>query len=484
MLYHGGLITKEEYCIEQVTLQIKLADIASVYVNKILRNDNGTGFLTMAYEEVLYPVTFLAMKTYYGLEHTTSANFDITNKHKIFKRGGKTRQKGIPKVLLSLCDDIIPSSLDITQAHLSIVTHVDNAIKKYFTTQWDIAHFEKSYTYNTKKKNVTVLKFVERMRTRGIEIKPGSRFNVVHVKPSKSLYNIKGVKESQYVGDLIEFPSMVDNVTYFIDLEKYYDNTIAGQFASFCSTHPAFDDNNKSHLVNAKLYIDSVAEKYLNNEKTNHKFHKTVYKNTIERTNVLLKQLRTNTHNNNIVELRNIISKDVESAKPEIERFAEYYIKSSNGFISYDFIIREITILNNYIENLYNTINRNSLAGSSEFTIDENEIIAQIINKFRSELSIDDDNNTGQKKYDTVISNIIEETLSNKLGDNKYLLYIGDIMGRVETAEILRMQYIVISNKLRPTDKSTNKKKRNIHVIKDPISIHNDEQIDFSDINM
>lgn len=486
MLYYGGLIEKEKYCAAQVNLQIKLAGVAATHVNGVLRKDNGTGFLTMAYEEVLYPVTFLEMKTYNGLAHTTEACFDVTDEEHIFKRGGKTRQKGIPKVLLSLCDDVIPASLDINKSHLSIVTHVEEAIKKYFTTAWDISYFTKSYTYNPKKKNVTVVKFVERMREKGIIIASGSRFEAVHVKPSKSPYNIKGVKQTQYVGDLIEFPEMVDNVNYFIDLEKYYDGTIAGQFASFCSSHPAFDTGDKTPLINARMYIDAVAERYLDDYKTDHRFHKQIYKHTTLHAKKFVEKLQTKQSVRNRDELEKIANDTIKFKKQDTLEFAKMYIKESKNYVKKDWLRREIDYITNYINTQYSNFEKehsNLTLENANINLDVDKIIAETIQKFRATLSTSDDNDAGHKKFQLSIEELITETVCTNLGDKKPVVYIGEIIEKIRVASILRDQYETILQLIN-LNKKVEKTIFEQEFKNDAKKIHIGEVIDFGEINI
>ena len=45
-------------------------------VNAFLRKDNGSSYLKMAYEEVLFPVVFTGKKKYYGIPHENKPNFN------------------------------------------------------------------------------------------------------------------------------------------------------------------------------------------------------------------------------------------------------------------------------------------------------------------------------------------------------------------------------------------------------------------------
>ena len=52
-------------------------------VNDFFRKDNGSSYLKMAYEEVLFPVVFTGKKKYYGIPHESKPNFN----NKLFIQG-------------------------------------------------------------------------------------------------------------------------------------------------------------------------------------------------------------------------------------------------------------------------------------------------------------------------------------------------------------------------------------------------------------
>ena len=45
-------------------------------VNDFLRKDNGSSYLKMAYEKVLFLVVFTGKKKYYGILHESKLNFN------------------------------------------------------------------------------------------------------------------------------------------------------------------------------------------------------------------------------------------------------------------------------------------------------------------------------------------------------------------------------------------------------------------------
>src|SRR3954471_19380150 len=62
-------------------------------VNDFLRNDNGSSYLKMAYEEVLFPVVFTGKKKYYDIPHISKSNFN----NKPFIRGVEIVKRGQSK---------------------------------------------------------------------------------------------------------------------------------------------------------------------------------------------------------------------------------------------------------------------------------------------------------------------------------------------------------------------------------------------------
>ena len=59
-------------------------------VNDFLRKDNGSPYLKMAYEKVLFLVVFTGKKKYYGIPHTSKPNFN----NKLFIRGVEIVKRG------------------------------------------------------------------------------------------------------------------------------------------------------------------------------------------------------------------------------------------------------------------------------------------------------------------------------------------------------------------------------------------------------
>ncbi|PKK62505.1 DNA/RNA polymerase [Rhizophagus irregularis] len=86
----GNGISKEEYWSRMVNISMEEIERLRDEVNDFLKNDNGSSYLKMAYEEVLFPVVFTGKKKYYGIPHRRQPNFN----NKLFIRGVEIVKRG------------------------------------------------------------------------------------------------------------------------------------------------------------------------------------------------------------------------------------------------------------------------------------------------------------------------------------------------------------------------------------------------------
>src|SRR5579871_3610193 len=91
-------------------------------VNDFLRKDNGSSYLKMAYEEVLFPVVFTGKKKYYGIPHESKPNFN----NKLFIRGVEIVKRGQSKHFREVGKKVMEESmrLDNTRTLHRIVEDV------------------------------------------------------------------------------------------------------------------------------------------------------------------------------------------------------------------------------------------------------------------------------------------------------------------------------------------------------------------------
>ncbi|CAB5190929.1 unnamed protein product [Rhizophagus irregularis] len=72
----GNGISKEEYWSRMVEISMVEMEKLRDEVNDFLKEDNGSPYLKMAYEKVLFPVVFTGKKKYYGIPHESKPNFN------------------------------------------------------------------------------------------------------------------------------------------------------------------------------------------------------------------------------------------------------------------------------------------------------------------------------------------------------------------------------------------------------------------------
>jgi DNA polymerase elongation subunit (family B) len=278
--YFTGQMPKLEYCTELVRKTFELIEITKVRVNNHLRADNGSNFLKMAYEEVLFPVVFVSKKKYFGIPHVDVIDFFPT---KAFERGLETIKRGSSDVLKDVCGKVVLEILDINTT-CDMLTLVNNATKRFFTTEWDVRHFIKTAVYRPDKQNVSVRRMIARYVATNYPIipEPNVRFKYVICKRYMWTYNDKGTQTILSIGDRMELVERVLSDKIPIDLEYYFNNEITGQMARFIAFHPEFDtidrDTLKDTLTekerydrvegamfkNAKSYIAKLAQQYSN----------------------------------------------------------------------------------------------------------------------------------------------------------------------------------------------------------------------------
>lgn len=291
-LYYSGEINKKEYCTNLVNETFKQIEVIKKIANQHLINDNGTGFLKMAYEEVLYPCMFLLKKMYAGVEHQHIVNFE-PEPDKLFTKGLSLKRRGTSDVLKKVCTEILMESLDINSTS-NLIDIVVGKIKEIYSREWKLEDFKKTAVYKPSKQNVSVLSFIERMRERNDPAcplpQPGERFEYVVVKTYPFKYDIKGRKLPIKVGDMWEYYSYAKSNNIGIDLDYYMSGGIIGQFAQFISYHNNFyvnpsdstsdmyDIAEKKTLINAKKYIEAICNEMMGSPKCQGNIRKALFR--------------------------------------------------------------------------------------------------------------------------------------------------------------------------------------------------------------
>ncbi len=234
--YFTGVVDKLTYSSHLVEETFKQIETAKTLVNKHLQKDNGSKFLKMAYEEVLYPAAFLSKKKYYGIPHEENVDF---YPRKLFLRGLEIVKRGASAVLKDVINGVLREVMDIKNTR-DIIDIIKDSIALVFNTNWPIDAFAKTKAYRPDKNNISVKTMIDRYRFMNYHTipEPNVRFKYVICKYYPWTYDIQGRIESKMsIGDRMELVERVIEEGLEIDLEYYFDNELTGQFArliTFC----------------------------------------------------------------------------------------------------------------------------------------------------------------------------------------------------------------------------------------------------------
>lgn len=260
--YIIGDTPREQYASDLVNRTFDLVKILSKEVNNYLISDNNTKFLKMAYEEVLYPVTFLSRKKYYGVAHKEIVNF---KPKKLFIRGLEVKKRGVSEILKIVCMETMWESMCVYN-NKSLLELVEEKIDYIYTHKWRPEDFIQTGLYKPGKKNVSLNRFNERMIEAGRdELIPYERFNYVIVKitDTAKLFNFRGTKLDIKKGDRMEYLDYVLSNDLEIDLDYYFEKQLTGQFARLICYHERFFDVSDDKIMNkCRKYVTDYANKY------------------------------------------------------------------------------------------------------------------------------------------------------------------------------------------------------------------------------
>lgn len=240
--YFTGKIDKVAYGTNLVEETFRQIETAKHLVNQHLIENNGTKYLKMAYEEVLYPCAFLGKKKYYGVPHEENVDF---YPRKLFLRGLEIVKRGASEVLKDVINEVIREVMDIKTTR-DIVDIIKDAISRVFSSSWSVNDFAKTKSYRPDKKNPSVIRMMERYRSINYHSipEPNVRFKYVICKYYPWEYDIQGRQQNELkIGDRMELITRVNEENLPIDLEYYFDNELTGQFARLITFLDQFNDN-------------------------------------------------------------------------------------------------------------------------------------------------------------------------------------------------------------------------------------------------
>lgn len=285
--YYTSQISKSDYWTKCVEITFKELNPIRDGVNKAFIEDNGTTFLSMAYEEILYPVAFTAKKKYFGIAHENIPNFKPKD---LFIRGLEVKKRGVSELLRKIFMEIMWTACNPENIY-DLVELVLMKIDEIYARKWTSQDFIQTGVYRPGKDNVKIKTFVTNMKQRDIDIKPNERFNYVIIKKYPYMYDLRGRKVEISIGDKLELAEEFEKHPEMeIDLDYYMQGSINGQLARLITYHEMFrvepaDTTDEELKIaedriykNACKFIDSYCSKYYANYNTFGKTHQKIFK--------------------------------------------------------------------------------------------------------------------------------------------------------------------------------------------------------------
>jgi DNA polymerase elongation subunit (family B) len=285
----NGKISKAEYWKRMIELTMEDLDKFKNEVNNMLYEDNGTRFLKMAYEEVLWPFAMVGKKKYIGVQHMGIVNLAICmpectlsefmKSKTLFIRGLEIKKRGGSEFMKINCYKVWKDAFCITETR-TLREIVECNLQDIMNHEWKPEMFARTKRYKLpdpgKPGNVSVLKLISRMRyieenhpELGIKCpEAGERFPIIYAKKYPWKYGITGTKVEKSMGEKMEFFESLTNTVYNdwlereegacmeIDMDYYMTGEICGQFARFLLYHSAYD-----HHFQDWMYEDDEAYK-------------------------------------------------------------------------------------------------------------------------------------------------------------------------------------------------------------------------------
>jgi DNA polymerase elongation subunit (family B) len=269
--YEAGKISKLDYWIQMVKITMTALDQLKSQVNDLLLLTNGTTFLNMAYEEVLWPFALLGKKKYIGIPHQGMVNTKpwlrdcspADFKKSLFIRGLEIKKRISSEVLKNVCYELFQDIFCIESCD-TLKNAVERKLETLAARKFDVSLFIKNAKYKLPEPghpgNKSVLSFIDRMNKLRVkhpdlvrDIEVGERFPYVVVRRYPWKYDLRGRKVDIKVGDKYEYPEMLTDQdrkrkyeatlgeTLEIDIDYYITNEIIGQFARLIVYHPDYD---------------------------------------------------------------------------------------------------------------------------------------------------------------------------------------------------------------------------------------------------
>lgn len=286
ILYYSGQLSKRDYWYLCVAFSFEQVKIVKKRVDTELAKMSNTKFLSMDYEEFLWPCIMCAKKKYVGREHIKSIDFE---KNKVFVRGLEFRKRGASDLLKELSNWVIETILSPENVH-DMLSLIQQAIDSIYNKPRPIKCFAKSANYRPKKKNVAVNEFAMRMLKQDTKMIENDRFMYVVCETYPWKFDERGCQVDIKKSDRMELLHIAETEGKEIDRSYYIEGEISGALGVFITYHPEFHvepENGTDEAYkkaeqtirkNAKKWVIEYGSKYFKSYKNNGTVLKSVYK--------------------------------------------------------------------------------------------------------------------------------------------------------------------------------------------------------------
>lgn len=243
---------RTDYWTKKVETTMTCVNVLAEQVFDFLIARQGTLFLKMAYEEVCFPTALCGKKKYFATEHKGVVNFSAPSP---FIRGIDIIKQGQTPIAIELGMEFMNEARSVSNVK-TLLTLAEEKIRKFYEMPLDAAKFAQMAKYNPAKKNVPVLRFVERMKAlyescrdptlRALYEPPeaGDKFKFVVVQKPQE-YEINGKIIKLGAGDKREYLRVFNHCAggsspMMIDRGHYAKSSIVGLFGRFIAGDPKF----------------------------------------------------------------------------------------------------------------------------------------------------------------------------------------------------------------------------------------------------
>ena len=232
-------------------------------VNEHLIEFSKYKYLSMSYEEVLYPSFFIAKKIYVAVEHINVVN-ELDIDKNLFVRGFSIIRRNTTELTKEVIKNNLLKKLfsyeAMEKAHLDpnfniqdiIKDEINNVSYNFNRNRYPLNYFIKNDKYSPNKKNIKVNKFIENL-TKFIETlndddlklkyaipEPGDRFEYIFIdKPGKA----------NGLGEIMQYPFYIDDFSARLNYARYFESEISNEFGCLL-----IEDNKKGKRYALKLF--------------------------------------------------------------------------------------------------------------------------------------------------------------------------------------------------------------------------------------